>query len=85
MSDDYGDKGRRVQCPCCRRRHTVRPRDVWQSKAMPGARLRIVSAEKDGAIAEQIGREDVDPRWGISYHDLQRDYYRVRSEAPDER
>jgi hypothetical protein len=75
MEANYGDKGRRVACPCCKRRYTVRPHDLFEAR-FTGGQLRIVSADRDGAIVEQVARED--ERWGISYFDLQRDYYPVR-------
>jgi DNA-directed RNA polymerase subunit RPC12/RpoP len=62
----YNTRGKRVECPCCGHRVTVRGNQTWKQRTGP-ERIRIVSAERDGAIVEQIGREDVEPRWGLSY------------------
>lgn len=63
---DTVSRGRRVECQCCGRRLIVRGGQVWRSR-MHDASLVIISAERDGAIVEQIGRDD---RWGITYRDL---------------
>lgn len=62
----YNTRGRRVECPCCGHRITVRGNQVWKQRN-GDERIRIVSAERDGAIVEQVGREDIEPRWAISY------------------
>jgi hypothetical protein len=60
-------ESRRVDCPCCHRRIVVRAGQVWPHRHH-AASLRIVSAERDGAIVEQVGRDG--ERWGLSYRDL---------------
>lgn len=75
-------KSRRVTCPCCERGRMVKMGQVW-SQRLGGGELRIVSAERDGAIVEQVGREKIDPRWGVSYADLQESYVLGRSGGSD--
>ncbi len=65
----YNMRGRRATCGCCGHRVTVRGQQVWRHRGHE-AQVRIVSAEKDGAIVEQVGREHLESRWGISYVDL---------------
>jgi hypothetical protein len=77
LSDaQYDMRGRRAECDCCGRKITVRGQQVWKSRVHE-ASLRIVSADKDGAIVEQVGREHLESRWGISYTDLLKGYRRV--------
>lgn len=64
-------ESRRVKCPCCNRAMVVRAGQVWPSR-LRVASLRIVSAERDGAVVEQVGRDG--ERWGLAYRDLLNDY-----------
>lgn len=78
----YDTRGRRARCDCCGTSVTVRGNQIWTQRAssMHGgpASLRIVAADKDGAIVEQVGREDIESRWGISYRDLLSGYRKER-------
>lgn len=52
---DINPRGRRTECLCCGHLVTVRGGQTWESVAHD-ASVRIISAERDGAIVEQIGR-----------------------------
>jgi hypothetical protein len=65
----YDMRGRGATCAHCGHRVTVRGQEVWKAIGLD-ARLRIVAADRDGAIVEQVGREHLESRWGISYRDL---------------
>lgn len=72
---DIRTRGRYTKCDCCGQRVIVRGGQVWDSRAYDASIL-VVSAERDGAIVEQLGRDD--PRWGLAYVDLLRDYRKAR-------
>lgn len=71
LPKDIVTRGRRVSCRCCGRLITVRGGQVWESRVYDASIL-IISAERDGAIVEQAGRDG--ERWGIGFQDLLRGY-----------
>lgn len=73
-----GRRARGYDCPCCGGRVIFRVGQVWSVRGKPDVQLRIVSPERDGAIVEQVGRESVDPRWGVSYSNLVKGYVKER-------
>jgi hypothetical protein len=75
---------RRIKCPCCLRPRVIRVGQEWERRIFGAeARLRIVHPDKDGVIVEQVGRETIEPRWGISYRDLQHEYQLVAALGRD--
>jgi hypothetical protein len=75
----------RIVCTCCgetKKRVKIRRGDVWRSKftdgqGLRGPSVRIIAPDKDGAVIEQVGREEIDGRFGMSYRHLVGNYERV--------
>jgi len=67
-------RARGYDCQYCGSRIIFRVGQVWRDRAVD-ARLRIVSPDRDGAIVEQVGRNE---RWSVSYRELVSSYVKER-------
>lgn len=78
------EQGRYVRCGHCGGRVHFKPGQLWECRIPTTgerAQLRIVHCDRDGAIVEQVGREGIEPRWGLSYAEILLRFDRASSAA----